>query len=285
MENIIIVDKKKLSEKIQSIREDGKENLHIVSDFDQTLTKAFHDGQKTHSSFAQIRGRGYLDPEYVKQSYELFDYYYPIEISPEVSQEEKNRCMQEWWEKHLDLMIKYGMKRSILQEIATKGELHPRGMLMELMSLMEEEDIPLLILSAGLGDVIMEFLKAERKLTKNLHVISNFYRFNDAGEVIGYQSKVIHTFNKNEYGIRDTDYFKEVEHRKNVILLGDNLGDCNMADGLEHSNVIKIGFLNENVDEFLPLFKKEFDIILLDDQDLGYVIDLVSGILNKNVEI
>ena len=54
--------------------------------------------------------------------------------------------------------------------------------------------------------------------------------------------------NKNESAIHDSDYFKQLRHRENLILLGDSLGDLDMADGATNiANILKIGFLNDKV--------------------------------------
>jgi cytosolic 5'-nucleotidase 3 len=44
--NIIIPDEQSLEEKIKNISRDGKEKLHVIADFDRTLTKAFVNGEK-----------------------------------------------------------------------------------------------------------------------------------------------------------------------------------------------------------------------------------------------
>ena len=65
--------------------------------------------------------------------------------------------------------------------------------------------------------------------------------------MVGFENELIHVFNKNENAIHDSDYFKKLEGRDNVILLGDSLGDLKMADGANASNLLKIGFLNDKV--------------------------------------
>lgn len=43
----------------------------------------------------------------------------------------------------------------------------------------------------------------------------------------------------------------KVLNKDNVILLGDNIGDANMVEGIDHlTNVLKIGFLYDRVSIF-----------------------------------
>ena len=68
--------------------------------------------------------------------------------------------------------------------------------------------------------------------------------------------------------------------RRNVILMGDNLGDAKMAEGMEDiANIIKIGLLHDHVDLRLEQFKKEFDIVLLNDADMSFAQQLVEQVV------
>ena len=70
--------------------------------------------------------------------------------------------------------------------------------------------------------------------------------------MVGFQSDLIHTFNKNKNAIKKSDYFNSIKHRHNIILLGDSLGDLTMADGAYNvKNILKIGFLNTKVTFFV----------------------------------
>ena len=61
--------------------------------------------------------------------------------------------------------------------------------------------------------------------------------------------EIIHTFNKNENAIHSSDYFYNIRHRENLLLMGDSLGDLRMAEGADHVEcILKIGFLNFKVD-------------------------------------
>jgi len=117
MTNIIIPNPEELEQKIKAFSEQGAEHLHVLSDFDRTLTKAFVRRQKSPTVFAQIRNGKYLTPEYPSQAHELFDKYHPIEIDTSIPQEEKNTKMHEWWRAHFDLLIKCGMNKDVIEDI------------------------------------------------------------------------------------------------------------------------------------------------------------------------
>jgi hypothetical protein len=57
-------------------------------------------------------------------------------------------------------------------------------------------------------------------------------------------------YNKNEAAVHDMNskYFVDLKSRRNVIIMGDSLGDTNMDHGVPDSEaVLKIGFLNNHV--------------------------------------
>lgn len=68
------------------------------------------------------------------------------------------------------------------------------------------------------------------------------------GKVVGFIGDTIHVYNKNENVIHSSDYFENIKHRGNLLLMGDSLGDLRMAEGAEDLEfILKIGFLNFNV--------------------------------------
>lgn len=59
---------------------------------------------------------------------------------------------------------------------------------------------------------------------------------------------IIHSFNKNEAALFGSASQKRFEKRTNVLLLGDSLGDSDMANGCQlDANVLKIGFMWDKV--------------------------------------
>jgi 5'-nucleotidase len=124
------------------------------------------------------------------------------------------------------------------------------------------------------------FLKKEQLWKGNIHVVSNRFVFDEKGVTTGYdESLIIHTYNKDEKALKGSPYSSLVASRKNVILIGDTLGDATMADGLQHNCVLKVGFLNENQEENLSHYEKTFDVVILHDGPFDFVNELLDDLL------
>jgi HAD superfamily hydrolase (TIGR01544 family) len=109
------------------------------------------------------------------------------------------------------------------------------------------------------------------------HIVSNFLHFDSDGNLISFNKKVIHSFNKNEHEIHDTPYYQSILNRPNVILLGDTLGDVGMIGGMKDlKQILKIGYLNRSTPAKLEVYKSVYDIVICDDQTF----DVPNVILN-----
>jgi hypothetical protein len=52
------------------------------------------------------------------------------------------------------------------------------------------------------------------------------------------------------------------------ILMGDNLGDLHMADGLSSKeHILSVGFLNDKVEERMGQYLTGFDVVVLNGVD------------------
>ena len=277
--NVFIEQREVLQAKLQQLKLGGSKNLHVVADFDRTLTKVFVEGKKKPSTIALLREGKYLTDDYAARAHALFDIYYPFEVSPYVTLEEKNQRMQEWWSTHLALMMECGMNKAVIQDIIEKKQVVPRDGLFEFLDLLTTHNVPLLIFSAGLGDVIEEFLRSEGKLAPNVFIISNFYEFDENGKVLGYKSKIIHSCNKKEIEIKETSYYEQIKARKNILLLGDSLDDLNMTEGIEYDQIIRVGFMNENTSQ-MDKYAQAFDAVILEDGPMTFVNEVVKKIVD-----
>lgn len=269
MNNIIIPYEKELEKKIKAMKQDGKEKLHILSDFDRTLTYAFFNGEKTPSLIAHLRNGNYLSKDYAEKAKVLFNKYHPIELSTEISQEEKKKAMLTWWSTHYKLLIESGLnERTIKQavkDLIKEKKIRLREGVKDFLEDLNKYEIPLIILSsAGIGNMVTEFLREQNLLFNNINFIGNTLKFDNKGNFKGIQdNKIIHILNKEEAELKNLPVYKQIQGRKNIILLGDSLDDLNMIKGIDYENLITIGFMN--YEEDIKKVDKKFDIIILND--------------------
>jgi len=168
----------------------------------------------------------------------------------------------------------------------------------KMMNHLLKNNIPVLVLSAGLGDLVEEILRYYKVYHSNVKVVSNFLEYDEEGNIVGLAGDVIHVFNKNEKSLKpvertnsdhveNDDLINQIHKRSNVLLMGDSLGDPCMADGIENpSAVLKIGFLNHNIetDQEITRLRKymdAYDVVLVDDQTtdvFNLILDTIDGI-------
>uniref|UniRef100_A0A0D3FLU7 5'-nucleotidase n=1 Tax=Oryza barthii TaxID=65489 RepID=A0A0D3FLU7_9ORYZ len=266
----------------------GLELPQVIADFDGTLTRYWYDGSRGQSSHGLLR-QG--NEEYDAKREELFEHYHPIEICPDIPLPEKAKLMEEWWEKTHALLIEGGLTYEAIRQSVADAKITFRDGVVKLFEFLEERDIPVLVFSAGLADIIEEVFRQKlHRSFKNIKVVSNRMVFNEEGRLVSFKGKTIHVLNKNEHAldmaapVHDnlgdpngyTDDYSLVKKRTNVLLLGDHIGDLGMSDGLNYENRIAVGFLNNNIEKSLKDYSEAFDIVYLNDAPMVGVVELVS---------
>ncbi len=277
MENIVISNTEAFDKKVEKFVKAGAGKVHVIADFDRTLTKAFVNGQKSPTVIAQIRNGTYLTSNYAPEAHKLYDVYHPLEIDPNLSPEVKNKKMQEWWERHFELLFRCGLTKKVMEEIVAARTLKFRDGALEFMDLLREKEIPLVIMSAGPGDMIGEYLRLEGRLYDNAHIVANMLEFDRFGKAVGLKGKIIHSLNKDEAELKGLSFYKQLQKRKNVLLLGDGVDDLKMIHGFNYAQLMSFGFLNEEAEKSIDEFRRNFDVVLLNDTDMSYV----NGILRR----
>jgi len=48
-----------------------------------------------------------------------------------------------------------------------------------------------------------------------------------------------------------------------------------MCEGIPHETVLKIGFLNRNIDKLLPEYKSIYDVVITNDGSMDFVNDYI----------
>jgi len=281
--NIIIKNLEKLEKILENLKKDWAKNLHILADFDRTLTKAFVNWKARPSLISILRSEKILWEEYSKKAYEEYNYYHPIEIDPNIPLKEKKKQMTIWWKKHLDLLVNSKLKKEDIDKAINSWIIHFRDGVKEFLEFLNKNNIPLIIISANWlwTDSIKLFLKQNNVLFPNIFIISNEFIWDKNWFAIWFKEPVIHVFNKDETVLQEfSEIYEKIKDRKNVILLWDSLWDPHMIDGFQYKNLVKIWFLNDKVDELLEDYKKNYDIVITWDwnfEEVNRILESISA--------
>jgi len=272
-----------LAGKLAQLSRGGVDSLHLIVDFDRTMSHPDAD-----NSWSCLKKSRHLSAAFHATTSELFRRFHPIEIDERLSVEERSRAMVEWWELSHSALLRENVTRQAFADMVRPPEsnLFFRDRTDELVRLCERLNVPLLIFSAGLGDLI-DAAVAREQWGEAVHVISNHMVFGGEGGVAtAFAHDNIHTFSKKEVALTDVheEWAERVLERKNVIVVGDSIGDIHMAEGVDHNCVVKVGFLNKGQESALDDYAREFDIVLQDDLSMTYLIDLIESVAGATSE-
>ncbi|CBK23400.2 uncharacterized protein [Blastocystis hominis] len=282
--NIIISNKDVFWKKLIQMKKDGKQFLQVISDFDYTLSTFYKEGTQRNPSCHGILEQCQLFSEdYHKATRALQQEYYPIEIDPTIDPTVKAEKMQEWWSKAHELLIGLGLKRSDIVNAVAQSDIRIRDDSVELINYCRENQIPFLLFSAGLGDVLAEVMRQKCHVPVgreySVEIVSNKMVFDENDKLVGFEGETINSTNKNMYR---RSYANRQRSRDNIILIGDNIGDIHMSDGVMYQNQISVGLLNDKVEERMETYKQTFDLVICNDSDLGFVLELVKYIVEED---
>lgn len=263
------------------------DRLVIVADFDRTITSAFVTaGVAGSTSHGILEACSTLSSEYRAKAQVLLDKYHPIEFSATFSREEKLPLMQEWYRQSHALLLEESISEETIRQAVADAHIKIRPGFAELRREAAARGIPLVVFSAGLGNVVKEVLRQCVEQGEQLPVVSNWLRFAPGGgNACAVDEPLVHMFNKD--GARLLEQLGKEEWRAvsrgrdTVLLLGDGLGDCTMADGLGMRAIARLGFLNELTREGqqsrLPKYAAAFDAVVLADGPMDWLLLLLFG--------
>lgn len=277
---IEITNPEKLQEAVEAIKKDGADRLHILTDFDRTLTTAKVDGKSMPSLISILRDGNYLTPDYAAKAHSLYNHYAPIEKDLSLPKAERKKAMEEWWRTHFELLVKSGLTKSEVNRAIDSGKIKFRDGVFQFLEILHKNNVPVVIMSSSAlgGEAITRYLQKAKHHFDNISVISNSFIWDEQDNAVGVREPIIHGMGKDETMIQNFPVFNQVEKRPNVILLGDSEGDVGMVEGFDYKNLIKIGFLNEDVNRHLEHFKKLYDITITNDGTFEYINKLINKI-------
>ncbi|MCF7795590.1 hypothetical protein K9M42_00655 [Patescibacteria group bacterium] len=271
MKNIYFQDQKKLRQKINIFKKEGFNKLHVISDFDGTLSKKFINNKKIPSIISILReDNKYLGKDYADRAKELFKFYQKYENNTSITKKEKKKKMEEWWSNHFKLLIEKGLNKKHLNSILESNCIILRKNVENFLDFLNNKNIPIIIVSAsGLGDLIPAYFQKKKFNHQNINYIINSFEYDKNNFAKKYNNNIIHSLNKDETILENfPKIYKKIKNKKNVILLGNSLGDTGMIDGFKFDNLIKIGFLDKKDEEFDKKIKEYinlYDVVITND--------------------
>ena len=280
MENAIYTNKQSFDKTLEGINKDWLNKLHVLADFDGTMTKIFFDWEKRPSLVSLLRNveKSLWDTCAIKDS-KLFNTYHPIEIDPSIDIEVKKEKMIEWWTKSFELFISSWLNKKTLREIAKSEKIKLRKGIVNFLKILEKNKIPLVIISASWiwRKSISYFLEERWLLSDNIMIVSNDFNWDNNWYAISYKEPIIHSFNKWETVLEEfPEIYENIKDRTNVILLWDSLWDHHMVDWFDYKNLLKIWFLNDKEDELLESYNSRYDLVLTWDSEWEILNDLLN---------
>ncbi len=270
---------------IENLSKYKKEEICIITDFDATLTQAIkRDGSKGSDSFSvYINNHHLLGEEYVVLTNKLFEKYYAIEQDPNVPRNEKELAMVTWWRDEFELYKKYGLTQQTFIEIIQNKLIELKDYVEDFLKLCHSTNIPVIIFSAGVYNLIHGFLQKINADFDNVHVVANIFKFDSQGNFEGTLGDVIHSLNKNFEELSHLSIYSDLKNKKVCVVLGDSVSDMNMVQGGNFEEILSIGFLNtlpehSNYSERLKAHQETFDIVLDGREDFSNIIKLLKSI-------
>ena len=190
--------------------------------------------------------------------------------------------MVEWWTKSHEAIVELKMTRSDLKTMVEQSDKEYvfRDKLREFIELVAKLEIPLLVFSAGLGDVIHQLMTNHNLWKQDMALVSNTMVFDKNDVCVGFTEPLIHTLNKNEACLANDLHTAKIDNRESVILMGDSIGDLK----IKHDVKLTVGFCNHNPEKFLEIYKEAFDVVLTDDTSLEFLIRLFTALAIRRYE-
>lgn len=215
--------------------------VHFVFDFDRTLTVRNLETHEDVTTWHILREHL---PEVGKKQYQdLFEKYRVLEINGTMTQSDA----AEGWSSILDLFVEHRLDlAAVEQDFLDRATIRPGTA--ELFQLCRDNDIPTIVMSAGIRDVI-EMWGRSYGVSPSL-LLSTALILDEAGLVIGWhRDTLIHVLNKSETSHPELESIRN--SRPKAILVGDSMNDADMASG--ENDVLRIRILDPRPDEVISI--------------------------------
>jgi HAD superfamily hydrolase (TIGR01544 family) len=236
-EGLIVADSTNLEYKIAEFARTGAAGMHAVFDFDRTLTVKKPGTEDEVTTWHILRE--HLPDDGQAEYQKLFEKYRALEIRGNMTQQ----GAVEWWSSILNLFVEHRIDLGAVEETFLDRASIRTGTT-ELFKLLADNNIPTIILSAGIREVIDIWCR-KYSIQPTL-VISTALTLDDENKISGWQGNtLVHALNKSES--THPELLAIRAKRPKALLVGDSLDDASMAAG--ERDVLRVRILDPRTDE------------------------------------
>jgi 2-hydroxy-3-keto-5-methylthiopentenyl-1-phosphate phosphatase len=284
----------------KAIYNKNKNKLLYITDFDYTITRKYNylTNEKFRNTYSIYNQEvfGGNQSLYLLKDKELAELYEKYEENNSYDYDIRKKKLYEWYKLSLINMSHEKLNKESFKKMVELNfdYIKMRNKFKILFELLIKEDIPIIIISGGIKEIIIEILKTlnikefnNYLSKKKVIIIANSLLEKDKQEMI-------YPFNKNLIIKKILD--KNYKGFESIIIVGDLITDyqsINKLDIDKEKNVIGIGFLdyepkkmnivknNYKNDIIFKEYFNVFDIVLLNDQGYDYIINILQKIISK----
>ncbi len=241
-----------------------KKNFYVMIDFDRTITEANSISAWRILYHSELLGKDF------KQKYT--DIHDKTELDKNQSNEAKQKAFEERFTAYMELLRTCNFNKDILEQSVGKTELTLREGAKAFFRKMYENNIPVIIISCSIKNVIEEYLKQNGVYYDNIYIYANYLDMNGKKEN---DVTNITPYSKNKIQFSE-EVKKNVKDKKYIILLGDIVDDVNMVSKENLNNTITIGFLEKDIESNLEKYNEIFDIVLTNRTSFDEVLKIIA---------
>ena len=241
-----------------------KNNFYVLIDFDRTITRA-----KSISAWRVLYYSDLLGGNFREKYTEIHD---KTELNENETNEAKQKAFEKRFATYMNLLKECHFNKDILKKAVEKTDLKLREGAKDFLKKMHENNIPVIIISSSLKNVIEEYLRQQNAYFDNIYIYANYYDMNGVEEK---NVTNITPYNKNKIEFSE-ELKKCIQGKENILLLGDIINDINMVSSKTLNRTITVGFLENDIEKNLEAYRQNFDIVLTNQASFKEVFELID---------
>ena len=237
----------------------NKDNFYVLMDFDRTITIP-----GSISCWRVLYYSTILGPNFRKKYDEIHN-----KVIPKRDNMLKSKYYEDRFEAFMKLLESHKLTDEIVDDAVKETPLVFRSNAKTFFEKMYQLQIPVIIISSSIKNVIDKVLKTHNCYYDNMEIYGNYFDYSIHKNHICN----ITPYNKNKINFSDAMKSKIIS-REYIVLLGDLVEDINMVSKDKLENTITIGFLDEDkgIKENLEKYKNSFDVVLTNNASFEDII-------------